>query len=407
MVSPPRPSVARLTLVLGSLSAFGPLSTDMYLPGLPALAREFRTDTAAAQLTLSIFFIGLALGQALYGPIADRVGRRRPLLAGIALYTIASGACALAPSIESLIVLRFAQALGGCAGMVIARSVVRDCFDAHNSARMYSFLMLVMGLAPITAPFIGGQLLLAFSWRAIFWLLGGFGLLCLVMVAFGLPETLPDERRLRAGLGQALAVYGRLLADRRFVGYALSGGLVMAGMFAYISGSPFVFIELYGVAPQHYGWIFGANALGLIGASQINRWLLTRYRGEAILTTALAIYATAALLLALVAATGFGGLLGLLPPLFVCVASVGLVGPNTTAAAMAPHGQIAGSASALLGTLQFVVGAGAGALVGVLYNGTALPMAGIIAICGVAALMTFQMLAFRPAPRDMKIENAE
>jgi DHA1 family bicyclomycin/chloramphenicol resistance-like MFS transporter len=283
--------------------------------------------------------------------------------------------------------------------MVIARSVVRDCFDEHNSARMYSFLMLVMGLAPITAPFIGGQLLLAFSWRAIFWLLGGFGLLCLVMVAFGLPETLPDERRLRAGLGQALAVYGRLLADRRFVGYALSGGFVMAGMFAYISGSPFVFIELYGVAPEHYGWIFGANAFGLISASQINRWLLTRYRGEAILTTALAVYATVALLLALVAATGFGGLLGLLPLLFVCVASVGLVGPNTTAIAMAPHGQIAGSASALLGTLQFVVGAGAGALVGVLYNGTALPMAGIIALCGVAALMTFQMLGFRPVPR--------
>jgi DHA1 family bicyclomycin/chloramphenicol resistance-like MFS transporter len=391
------PSTARLTLILGALSAFGPLSIDMYLPALPALAREFNTDTAAVQLTLSIFFIGLALGQAFYGPIADRIGRRGPLLAGCALYTVASCACALAPSIESLIVLRCVQALGGCAGMVLSRSVVRDTFDAHNSARMYSFLMLVMGLAPISAPFIGGQLLLAFSWRAIFWLLAGFGLLCFVLVAFGLPESLPAERRRRDGLGQALAIYGRLLADRQFLGYALSGGFVTAGMFAYISGSPFVFIELYGVAPEHFGWIFGSNALGLISVSQLNRWLLGRYRSEAILSTALVIYAIAGMLLALMAATGLGGMLGLLPPLFVCVASVGLVGPNTTAAAMAPHGQIAGSASALLGTLQFLVGAGAGALVGLLDNGTALPMAGVIALCGIAALTTFQLLAFRPA----------
>jgi DHA1 family bicyclomycin/chloramphenicol resistance-like MFS transporter len=388
------PSTARLTLILGALSAFGPLSIDMYLPALPALAREFNTDTAAVQLTLSIFFIGLALGQAFYGPIADR-------LAGCALYTVASCACALAPSIESLIVLRCIQALGGCAGMVLSRSVVRDTFDAHNSARMYSFLMLVMGLAPISAPFIGGQLLLAFSWRAIFWLLAGFGLLCFVLVAFGLPESLPAERRRRDGLGQALAIYGRLLADRQFLGYALAGGFVTAGMFAYISGSPFVFIELYGVAPEHFGWIFGSNALGLISASQLNRWLLGRYRSEAILSTALVIYAIAGLLLALMAATGLGEMLGLLPPLFVCVASVGLVGPNTTAAAMAPHGQIAGSASALLGTLQFLVGAGAGALVGLLDNGTALPMAGVIALCGIAALTTFQLLAFRPAQRAL------
>jgi DHA1 family bicyclomycin/chloramphenicol resistance-like MFS transporter len=264
---------------------------------------------------------------------------------------------------------------------------------------MYSFLMLVMGLAPITAPFIGGQLLVAFGWRAIFWLLAGFGLLCVLLVVFALPETLPAGRRQRGGLGPVLAVYARLLADRSFVGYALAGGFVMAGMFAYISGSPFVFIELYGVAPQHFGWIFGANALGLISASQLNRWLLGRYRGEAILAVALAICATSGVVLALVAATGFGGMVGLLPPLFVCVASVGLVGPNATAAAMAPHGQIAGSASALLGTLQFVVGAGSAALVGALDNGTALPMAGVIAACVIAALVVFQALAFRPVPR--------
>jgi DHA1 family bicyclomycin/chloramphenicol resistance-like MFS transporter len=397
--TPARLSTARLTLILGALTAFGPMSIDMYLPSLPAIAREFHSDTATAQISLTIFFIGLAAGQALYGPIADRYGRKRPLLIGCALYAIASLACALATSIESLIVLRLVQAIGGCAGMVLARSAVRDLFDEHDSARMYSFLMLVMGLAPITAPLIGGQLLLAFGWRAIFWLLSGFGLLCLLMVLFGLPETLPAERRNRAGLSQALEIYGRLLVDRRFIGYALAGGFVSAGMFAYISGSPFVFIELYGVAPQRYGWLFGANALGLVIASQINRKLLARYRGESILTVTLVVTATAGLLLALVAATALGGLVGLLAPLFVCIASVGLVGPNTSAAAMAPHGRVAGSASALLGTLQFVVGAIAGTLVGALHNGTALPMAGVIAICEIAALVIFQALAFRPVLR--------
>jgi MFS transporter, DHA1 family, multidrug resistance protein len=399
MVStPPRPSTLRLTLILGSLAAFGPLSIDMYLPSLPTLAQDFRADTAAAQLTLSIFFVGLACGQTLYGPLADRYGRRLPLLVGCGLYAVASIACALATSIESLVVLRLVQALGGCAGMVLSRSVVRDLFEERESARMLSFLMLVMGVAPITAPLIGGQLLLLFGWRAIFWLLGGFGLLCLALVAFGLPESLPAERRNRAGVAQALGVYGRLLADRRYLGYALAGGFVSAGMFAYISGSPFVVIELYGVSPQQYGWIFGTNALGIITASQLNRWLLARHQGDAILFVTLSVAAAASVALALVAASGAGGLAGLLVPLFFCIASVGLVGPNTTAAAMAPYGRMAGSASALLGTLQFVVGAAAGMIVGALYNGTALPMAATIAGCCLAALACFRLLAARPRP---------
>jgi DHA1 family bicyclomycin/chloramphenicol resistance-like MFS transporter len=399
-----RPSTLQLALVLGILTAFGPLSIDMYLPALPTIGAEFGADTAAAQLTLSLFFVGLAAGQALYGPLSDRLGRKRPLLFGCALYTLASLGCALAPSLGGLVALRLAQAIGGCAGMVIARSVVRDLFDSQESARMYSFLMLVMGLAPITAPLIGGQLLVAFGWRAIFWLLTGFGLCCLLLVLFGLPETLPPEQRTRAGLGQALTTYRRLLADRRFMGYALAGGFVSAGMFAYISGSPFVIIELYGVAPQHYGWIFGANAFGLIIASQINRGLLKRYHSNTILGAALSGIASAGLLLTLVAATGVGGLAGILPPLFICIAGFGLVAPNSAAAAMAPHGQIAGSASALLGTLQFVVGAIAGMLVGALHNGTAIPMASVIAGCGIAALLAFHTLAGRPVPRTVSAE---
>ena len=388
-------STVKLTILLGILAAFGPLSIDTYLSGLPAIGREFRADDAAAQLTLSMFFVGLAFGQALYGPIADRLGRRGPLLVGCALYAVASVGCALAPSINALIALRFVQALGGCAGMVISRSVVRDLFDAHESARMYSFLMLVMGVAPILAPLLGGQLLVLFGWRSIFWVLAAFGLLCVVMVAVGLPETLPPERRATAGLGQVLRVYGGLLRDRRFIGYTLVGGLISAAMFAYISGSPFVFIELYGVAPQNYGWIFGTNAFGIIAASQINRWLLERFRAETILRRALMTIMVSGVVLMALAATGVGGLVGLLVPLFVCIAGYGLISPNATALAMASYGRAAGSASALLGTLQFALGAGAGTLVGVLANGTALPMAAVIAGCELVALTTFLVLVGR------------
>lgn len=401
MDSSTRPSVVRFTLILGILTAFGPLSIDMYLPGLPAIAQEFQTDSGRVQLTLSVFFIGLAAGQALYGPIADRLGRKRPLLFGCALYAVASLGCAFAPSVEWLIGLRLLQALGGCAGMVIARSVVRDLFNPRESARMYSFLTLVMGLAPVLAPLVGGQLLLVGGWRSIFWLLALFGIGCFAMVALGLPESLPAERRSQAQLGEVIVRYGRLLADRRFMGYTVASGLVSAGMFAYIAGSPFVFIELLGVAPQQYGWIFGTNALGLIAASQLNNLFLTRYSGDTILTTALLSISIAGIVLIVMAATGVAGFIGLLIPLFFSIAGVGLVGPNATAAAMARYGRMAGSASALLGATQFVIGAAASALVGVLDNGTALPMAGVIAGCGLSALFVFLVLVGRRVPQSL------
>jgi DHA1 family bicyclomycin/chloramphenicol resistance-like MFS transporter len=403
-------SYTRLAITLGVLSAFGPLSIDMYLPGLPAIAREFTTDTAAVQQTLAVFFFGLSLGQIFFGPIADRLGRRRPLLIGCALYALASVGCALAPSLGSLVAMRFAQALGGCAGVVISRSVVRDLFDQRESARMYSFLMLVMGLAPITAPLIGGQILIAFGWRAIFLTLSGFGLLCLFLVFFSLPETLPVERRAQrapqsatgAGLGEVLRVYASILVDGRFMGYALAGGLASGAMFAYIAGSSFVFIELNGVPPERFGLLFGANAIGLITTSQINRWLLARHPGAHILTLALAFMAASGLLLLGVTATGIGGFPGMLVALFCCIASIGFVGPNSTAAAMAPYGQRAGSAAALLGAMQFACGAASGALVSLLDNGTALPMVGTIALCSVAAFLVLQFLALRLAPSPVQ-----
>jgi DHA1 family bicyclomycin/chloramphenicol resistance-like MFS transporter len=277
--------------------------------------------------------------------------------------------------------------------------VVRDLFDQRESARMFSFLVLVMGIAPITAPLIGGQLLVAFGWRSIFLTLGVFGILCLAMVWFWLEESLPVERRVRAGLGTALRTYGNLLGDSHFMGFALAGGLASAAMFAYISGSPFVFIELNGVPPEYFGLLFGINALGLIAASQLNRVLLERYASLQLLTVALAVTAISSLLLLAVTAAGLGGFAGMLALLFICIASTGMVGPNATAAAMAPYGRQAGSASAVLGATQFMAGALAGALVGLLANGTALPMVGVIALCGVGAFLVLQLVALRGQPR--------
>jgi len=388
-------SYARLAITLGILTAFAPLSIDMYLPGLPAIAHEFGTDTAAAQQTLASFFIGLSFGQALFGPLSDRLGRRLPLIFGCILYTLASIGCMLAPSLNSLIALRFLQALGGCAGIVIARSIVRDLFNPHESARMYSFLMLVLGIAPITAPLIGGQLLLISGWRAIFVVLSAFGLLCLAVVYFTVPETLPVARRTKAGLGEVLQIYRRLLVEPRFMGYALAGGLASAAMFAYIAGSPFVFIELNGVPPERFGLLFGTNAVGLIAASQVNRWLLGKYQSGQILIYALLAAALSALLLLAVTVAGIGGFPGLLIVLFCCIASTGFVGPNAVAGAMAPYAQNAGSAAALLGAIQFACGAAAGALVGILHNGSALPMVGVIALCTVSAFFVLQLLTRR------------
>ena len=385
--------LGKLTFMLGSLTALGPLSIDMYLPSFQAIARDLTASPAQVQLTLAVFFVALGIGQAFYGPLSDRFGRRRPLCFGLALYVLASAGCALARSIEALVAWRFAQALGGCAGMVIARAVVRDRFDEREAARFFSLLILVTGLAPILAPSIGGQILVFFSWRAIFWTLAGFALVGFITATFVLPESLPPERRTEGGVATALRVYSRLLRDRAFMRYALSGALVISGMFAYIFGSPFVFMQIYGVRPERFGWIFGAIALGLISASQLNRIVLARVAGARILSHALVVTAAAGVILLVMAWTGVGGLAGLLGPLFVYIASLGFVLPNVIATALGPQGRNAGTASALLGTLQFGAGATVGALLGVLGDGTAVPMAGLIATCGLSALLVHRLAA--------------
>lgn len=378
------PSHRRLALILGALAALGPLSIDMYLPSFAAIAESLGTDIARVQLTLATYLAGLAVGQLAYGPLSDRFGRRKPLLGGLALYGIASLAAAAAPTVEALAAARFLQALGGCAGMVISRAVVRDYFGEKDSARLYSSLMLVMGVAPIVAPSLGGQVLALGGWRAIFLVLAGAALVEFVMVASVLKESLPEERRVARGVRGTLRAAVQVGRSGRFLGLSVSGGAIQAAMFAYITGSPYVFIELFGMPADRYALVFGANAFGLIAASQANRILVSRFGVERVLrgATAVALTAFAALFFATRAGAG---LPVLVPCLFVGIASVGAVMPNATALAMVPYAQNAGIASALLGTLQSVCGALASVMVSALADGTARPMSTVMLVCGLVS----------------------
>ncbi len=389
------PSRGRLVLILGTLTAIGPLSIDLYLPSFPSVATALGVDVAAVQLTLATYLAGLAVGQMVYGPLSDRMGRRAPLIGGLSLYIVASIACAFAPSLPFLAAARFVQALGGCSGMVIARAIVRDHFDQRDSAKLYSTLMLVMGAAPILAPSIGGQLLLIGSWRALFGVLAIIGAVFLGIATFLLPESLATEARTRHGPGQILRSVGEMLKNSHFRRMSLAGGAAGAAMFAYISGSPFVFMELFHVTPQQYGLIFGLNAMGLIIASQLNRWLVHRSGVVTVLRAAItvAVLANAVLWAGIRAGAG---LEIILPALFFGIACVGLINPNATAAAMAPFGRQAGVASALFGTLHSTLGAAASVAVSAFANGTAMPMATVMVCCALLGLLLVTLDRFAP-----------
>lgn len=387
-----RPGRARLALILGSLSAFGPMSIDLYLPALPQLTGDFGISEVAAQLTLTACLAGLALGQLLAGPCSDALGRRWPLLAGLLCYAVASAGCALAPNAGVLTGLRLVQGLAGAAGLVIARAAARDLFSGVQLARFLSLLALVMGLAPVLAPSLGGQLMRVLPWQGLFWLLACWGLLLLVSVALGLPETLPRHARRGGGLRAVARVMGELLAQHRFVGCALSAGLTFAAMFCYISGSPFVLQQLYRLSPQSFALAFGVNALGIALLSQLNRVLLRRFATSALLVSGLCVGVLGGLWL-LVSTPLHLGLPALLVGLFLVVSSVGLVMPNATALALAGRPEQAGSASALLGVMQFSFGALAAPLVGATGSGSALPMAALMCGLTLAGLLAYLVLA--------------
>lgn len=375
----PRTRSVWLVVILGSLSACGPLAIDMYLPAFPGIADDLGTSIASVQLTLSVFLVGLAFGQFLWGTLCDQWGRRLPMLLGGAAFVVAAVFCAMTQSIAVLIAARFLMGLGGSAGVVVSRAVVRDMFDEHESARFYSLMMIIGGLAPIVAPGLGAVLLAWWHWRAIFWVVAAFGAFCFVGVFWGVPETLPSTAR-AGGVSAAAARYTSLFRDGRFVGCALATGFAYAMLFAYISGSPFLFMELYGITPQRFSLLFMTNAAGIYIMGQLNRVLLRRLSPRQILARASVLNLASCLSLFFILATGLGGFTAFFILLFILVASLGWVLPNIIAVAMKTVGAQAGSASALLGVLQFTFGAASASLVGVLATGTAVPAVAIIAI---------------------------
>ncbi len=381
----------RLVLILGGLIALGPLTIDMYLPALPAITADLLTTEATVQLTLTGTLLGLAVGQLFIGPLADAFGRRIPLLAGASVHVVASVLCALAPSIGMLAGLRVLQGMGAAAGMVVALAIVRDLYVGRPAAILLSRLILVMGAAPIIAPTLGGALLGFTSWRGVFIALAIYGLV-LIPIAFRfLPETLPPRRRRPARIAPTLRKYGELLRDRVFVGLVLTAGLIMSAMFAYIAGSSFVFQQQFGFDEQSFGLLFGAGAFAIIGGTQLNAYLLRWFEPRQLLLGAVLAATVAALVLVAVASTGFGGLLGLLVPLWITLAAIGVALPNAPALALTRHGEAAGTAAALLGAVQFSLGALVSPLVGVVGN-TAAGMGLVVATAIGTALLVLTVV---------------
>ena len=379
----------RLILLLGSLSAFGPLSNDMYLPALPQLANDLGVGASAAQLTLTTCLAGLAVGQLVSGPMSDRYGRRRPLLAGVVVYAVASALCAVAPSAAFLIVFRFVQGAAGGFGIAVSRAVARDLHAGDALARFLSTLMLVNGLAPILAPVVGAQVLRFTSWRGVFWVLAAIGAVLAVGTVLWLRETLPRELRTEGGFATTRATVAELISDRAFVGYLLVLAFSFGAMFAYIAGSSFVVETIHGGSPQLYAAIFALNGVGIVAASQVNRVMLRRTSVRRMLAVGVVASASGGFALLAVVVAGIG-LAGIVPSLFVLVGSLGFILPNASALALAGHRSVAGSASGLIGIFQFAVGAAAAPLVGVAGTHSAYPMAIVIAVLSGASLVALR-----------------
>ncbi|AET68367.1 drug resistance transporter, Bcr/CflA subfamily [Desulfosporosinus orientis DSM 765] len=378
-------------IILGSLSAFGPLSIDMYLPALPILTSDLHTSPSLAQFSLTACLLGLAFGQLVSGSQSDVRGRRIPLLIGLAFYTLSSLVCAMSPSIWGLIAFRFIQGVAGSAGIAISRAVVRDLYSGSDMIKFFALLMLINGIGPIMAPILGGQLLQFTSWRGVFLVLGIVGIVMLLSVFFALPETLPVLHRSQGGLRNTLNTFGKLICDRVFMGYAIPQGLVMAAMFAYISGSPFVIQNIFGASPQMYSVLFAINGIGIILAGQVTSRLASRIAGTKLFLGGLSMAAVGGISLLAVILVG-SGLKAILLSLFVVVSSVGIVSTAGSSLAMENYGHSAGSASALLGLFSFVIGALVAPLVGLGGEYTAVPMGIVIAVAEIGAMSCYLIL---------------
>ncbi|SIR25312.1 multidrug effflux MFS transporter [Pseudacidovorax sp. RU35E] len=381
------PRFLRIAVVLGLLSAIGPFAIDMYLPALPAIGQQLGTDFGSAQLSLTVFFISIGIGQLLYGPVSDMVGRRPPMFFGMTLFALASVGCALATDIHTLIVLRFVQGLGAAAGMAIPRAVVRDLHTGSDAARLMSLLMLVFSISPILAPLAGSGVIAVAGWRAVFWVVALAAVAGLALLAFSLEETRPPSARVESSLGSALRAYGGLLLDAHFLGLVFIGGFAMMGFFIYLSTSSFVMIGHYGLTPTQYSIAFGVNAAAFFGAAQLNGRLSARF-GLAPLVRVGVLGASVAISLMLAHyLTGGDSLAMLMGLYFVATAFMGLVIPTTAVLAMENHGAIAGTAAALMGTLQMLGGAVGMAVVSLFNDGRPLPM-----VLGMAAGMYLSLV---------------
>jgi DHA1 family bicyclomycin/chloramphenicol resistance-like MFS transporter len=376
-----------IILTLGVLSAVGPFSIDMYLPAFPAMASNLNTDISQIQLSLSSYFIGISLGQLIYGPIIDRFGRLIPLFVGLFIYLITSIICAYTATVDTLITMRFFQALGGCAGMVISRAMVRDIFPVNENARIFSLLMLVIGVSPILAPTLGGYASSHFGWRSIFLFLVLLAVFTLILCYKYLPESKPADKSISLKPINVLKDFKNVLIEPQFIFYALAGGLASAGLFAYIAGASFVFIDLFDVTDTQFGWIFGLNATGLVIASQVNRQLLKNTSSERIIMMVSIVQVLAGLILFFLSIINELNIYNTISLLFIFLSAQGFFFPNTSALAMAPFNKRAGIASALLGSLQMIFSAASSFAVSYFHNNTAIPITAIIAICVISSFI--------------------
>jgi DHA1 family bicyclomycin/chloramphenicol resistance-like MFS transporter len=380
-----------LILILGLLSAIGPLSIDMYLPAFPSIAKGLHTSVSSVMLSLSSFFIGISVGQLLYGPLLERFGRKNPLYFGLALYAISSLACATAMSVETLIIFRFFQALGGCVGMVASRAMVRDLFEVKDNAKVFSTLMLVVAVSPIIAPTLGGFITTYLGWRIIFVML----IIVIALIILGIYLLLPESKKPDPNFSlkpkSIISGFAAIIKHPQFRVYTFTGAVAYAGLYAYISGSPYVFMEVFKVTEQHYGWIFAIIAAGLIGASQLNSVFLKKHTSEQIIKVVLTVQGVIGIVLVSTSIFGFSELYSTIVLVFLFLCCQGFLFPNASALSMAPFGHNAGNASALMGFIQMSVGAFMSAMVSILHNESTLPMTGVMAFCTLTASLIYAL----------------
>jgi MFS transporter, DHA1 family, multidrug resistance protein len=376
-----------LVLILGSLTALSPFSIDMYLPAFQDIARSLHTTTARVDLSLSSYFIGLAFGQLIYGPLMDRYGRKRPLYAGLTLYILASIACSFASSVELLIVARLFQAIGGCAAAVAAIAMVRDLFPVKDNAKVFALLFLVLGASPLLAPTIGGYLTLAFGWQSVFIVLLSLAALIFAATVFTLPESYQPDPNYSLKPAPIIRNFLFVAGNPQFFTYAVAGSLAFCGLFAYVAGSPLVFMDVYGLSKTAYSWLFAGLSVGFIGFNQVNSLLLTRYKSEQIILAAIIAQVLLSIIFVAGVSAGWFGLAGTITMLFLILSCIGLCNPNTSALSMAPFPKNAGIASSLLGTLQLGLGALSSFAVGAFSGRSAFPLTAIIAVSSILSII--------------------